>query len=140
MCLDTGLRGAHAIITGGTRGMGQVIVQALLKEGVNVSYCARIVGENHEYGYANGTEQGFEAQAVGTAVDVSSKEHLQHWVDEAAARFGRLDIVIANGPPLPFPIPYRKPTFSLITSIPHEHGRQHRVLALRLRRRRYGLR
>ena len=100
MCLDTGLRGAHAIITGGTRGMGLVIVQALLREGVNVSYCARTIGDEKEH--FKRREDGCEGQAVGTAVDVSSKEPIQHWVDEAAARFGRIDIVIANGTPHSF--------------------------------------
>jgi len=94
MVLDTGLKGSHMIITGGTRGIGQSIVATFLREGANVSYCARTV-TGQEFAEIKGAGFG---DAVGTAVDVSSKEAVVEWVKKSGEKFGRIDSVIANGP------------------------------------------
>jgi len=76
--------------------MGKVIVESFLLEGADVSYCARnITGQEFsEFKGAPGTS------AVGTTVDVSSKDALVEWVKESGERFGRIDCVIANASPM----------------------------------------
>jgi 3-oxoacyl-[acyl-carrier protein] reductase len=106
MVLETGLRGAHMIITGGTRGMGKVMVESFLLEGTNVSYCARTVS-GQEFANFKGAHG---ALAVGTAVDVGSKDVIEDWVKKSGERFGRIDTVIANGKQF---IPGQCPTSSL---------------------------
>lgn len=97
MPLETGLKGTHVLITGGTRGMGQSMVTQFLQEGANVSYCARTV-TNTEYDEVHESlPAGNTARAVGTAFDVSSKDAIVNWVNSSAERVGRIDIVIANG-------------------------------------------
>ena len=97
MPLNTGLDGAHVLITGGTRGMGATMVRQFLEEGAHVSYCARTV-TNTEFDEAHKSlPANNSARAVGTAVDVGSKEAVQNWVKASAERVGRLDVVIANG-------------------------------------------
>lgn len=88
------LAGAHALVTGGTKGIGRVIVENFLKEGVNVSYCSRNV-RGDEFTNFRGAAEG--ARAVGTSVDIASTTAIQSWVDCAAKEFGRIDVVIANG-------------------------------------------
>ncbi|KAK1146856.1 hypothetical protein N8T08_002174 [Aspergillus melleus] len=100
MPLETGLKGAHVLITGGTRGMGQSMVYEFLKEGANVSYCARTV-TNTEYDEFHQTlPADNSARAVGTALNVASKKAIVDWVNASADRLGRIDVVIANASPM----------------------------------------
>jgi NAD(P)-dependent dehydrogenase (short-subunit alcohol dehydrogenase family) len=64
-----------------------------LSEGANVSYCARQVSGDEFASFTS--DKG--ARAVGTAVDVGDEAALTAWVARAAADFGRIDTVIANG-------------------------------------------
>jgi len=100
--MKLGIEGFHAIITGGTKGLGKAIITGLLREGCNVSYCARKVNvDGDDFGGDVQLEPGVKtkAQAVGTVVDVGDKEALTKWVQASAEKFGRLDIVISNATP-----------------------------------------
>ena len=39
--MDLGLRGRKAIVTGGSKGIGKAITEALVAEGADVAICAR---------------------------------------------------------------------------------------------------
>lgn len=97
MPLETGLQGAHVLITGGTRGMGQAMVRQFLHEGANVSYCARTVTNTEFDDIHRLLPENNPARAFGTAFDVSSKEAIVNWVNSSAKRVGRIDVIIANG-------------------------------------------
>ncbi|KAJ4256268.1 hypothetical protein NW762_009348 [Fusarium torreyae] len=89
------LKGAHALVTGGTKGIGRVIVQSLLDESVNVSYCSRHV-RNDEFESFQGIGR---SHAVGTSVDIADAASIESWVESAAKEFGGIDIVVANACP-----------------------------------------
>nr|ANM86567.1 putative dehydrogenase [Cladonia uncialis subsp. uncialis]AUW31350.1 putative isoepoxydon dehydrogenase [Cladonia uncialis subsp. uncialis] len=100
MVLQTGLEGAHMMITGGTRGMGRQMVETFLQEGANVSYSARTVDGTEFDDFHKMLPGTNKARAIGTSLDVSSKVALKDWVEASAKRFGRLDTVIANASPM----------------------------------------
>lgn len=78
------------LITGGTRGIGRAIAEALIKAGDKVA----ITGTTPD-GVAK-AERALSAggQVVGVACDVRDAASVQRAVDSAVARFGGLDVVV----------------------------------------------
>lgn len=91
--MDLGLKGLKAIVTGGTKGIGQAIAQTLAKEGAHVAICAR---HADEVAASVAELQALGVTAFGRAVDVADGPALAAWVNDAAAALGGLDIVVAN--------------------------------------------
>jgi 3-oxoacyl-[acyl-carrier protein] reductase len=85
-----------ALITGGTRGIGLGIARAVLEQGGNVIINGR---ENTAEAEALAERYGADRVAVELA-DVSVPEQAVRLVDKAAARYGRIDILVhsAGGP------------------------------------------
>ena len=86
--MDLGLTGKAALVTGGTKGIGRAVVEALLAEGARVAFCARNAAEVEK--------AAEELGAVGTALDVADGAALTAWVTASAERFGGLDVAVAN--------------------------------------------
>jgi 3-oxoacyl-[acyl-carrier protein] reductase len=88
------LTGKVAIVTGGTRGIGLAIARALVAEGVNVA----ITGRNPTQLAA--ARSRIHASGPGAveplSADVRHIDEVTRAVEDAAAKFGGLDIVINN--------------------------------------------
>jgi NAD(P)-dependent dehydrogenase (short-subunit alcohol dehydrogenase family) len=87
------LTGDVALVTGAARGLGRAISLALAHAGADVALGLRDV--------KTGSELAREIQAMGRRavplqMDVTSTEQISRAVSEAAAHFGRLDILINN--------------------------------------------
>ncbi len=98
--MDLQLEGRRALVTGGTRGIGRAIVEALTAEGVTVAFCARDATE------IEATEKalaGRSGTVSGSVLDVADGPALAAWVTEAADRMGGLDIVVSNVSALAIP-------------------------------------
>jgi NAD(P)-dependent dehydrogenase (short-subunit alcohol dehydrogenase family) len=82
-----------AIITGGSRGLGQEIAEALAEAGAAVMLCAR-----REQWLAPTLEEfrgrGFHVE--GQLCDVSNQEQVQAVVEATMQKFGRVDILVNN--------------------------------------------
>lgn len=91
--MDLALKGKHAIISGGSRGIGREIATLLVEEGSQVSICARNAVEVASVVSALQKRGGV---AFGQAVDVRDKDELRNWVETSADLLGGIDIVFAN--------------------------------------------
>ena len=93
--MDLGLRGKHAIVTGGSQGIGKAIARELAREGVDVA----IVSRTKERLEATAQELSRETggRVIPIATDVTSKEQVEAMVAQAAEQLGGLHILVNSG-------------------------------------------
>ncbi|MBK7392219.1 MAG: glucose 1-dehydrogenase [Chloracidobacterium sp.] len=87
------LTGKTAIVTGGSRGIGKEMAEALGETGANLMLCAR------RSEWLDETVKEFEGKGItvaGTVCDVAKAEEVQAVVDATVAKFGSVDILINN--------------------------------------------
>lgn len=87
------LAGKTALVTGGSRGLGLQIAEALGEQGAKIVLTSRKQSDLDE-AVAHLKGRGIEASAI--AADVSRDENIQPLVDEAIKRMGHIDILINN--------------------------------------------
>lgn len=85
--------GKVALITGGSSGIGRATALAFAREGARVALCSRRSAEGQETARMIGQEGG---EACFVETDVSVPEQVQHFVETAVKRFGRLDCAVNN--------------------------------------------
>jgi dehydrogenase/reductase SDR family protein 4 len=93
------LSGRVALVTGSTRGIGKSIAEELARAGAKVVVSSR-KQDACDAVRAEFEKQGFEVLA--RACNVSRKEELQALVDATTAKWGRVDIVVANAASNPY--------------------------------------
>ena len=93
------LNGKVAVVTGSTKGIGKSIAEELARAGAKVVVSSRNA-EACEAVRAEFEQQGFEVLAQ--PCNVSRKEELQSLVDMTVARWGRIDIAVANAAANPY--------------------------------------
>ena len=87
------LTGKTAIVTGGSRGIGKEMAEALAEAGANLMLCAR------RQEWLDETVKEFEQRGfkvAGTLCDVAKPEEVQSVVEETVSTFGPVDILINN--------------------------------------------
>src|SRR2546425_9571039 len=82
------------IITGGSHGIGEGCVRAFVAAAAKVIFCARNDRDGERL--AAEVNAGGPGEAQFIRCDVSKVEEIQSLIDEAVARFGRLDCLINN--------------------------------------------
>ncbi len=87
------LRGKTALITGGSRGLGREMAEALAEAGAAVFLLARRE-QWLEPTLKDFRERGFSTD--GCLCDVSQPDQVQMAVEKAIARFGKIDILVNN--------------------------------------------
>jgi 3-oxoacyl-[acyl-carrier protein] reductase len=93
--LPWSLQGRTAFITGGSRGLGEVIAQAFLEAGANVAICARSAKELAQ------TEQRLSRKYFGQRVkafllDVTDQPAVTKSLETILEAFGDLQILVNN--------------------------------------------
>ncbi len=87
------LRGQVAIVTGGGTGIGLAIVTELARAGADIVVASR-KKENLEK--AAGEVMGLGRQCLVVPTDIRSAEEVDHLIERAVGRFGRIDILVNN--------------------------------------------
>lgn len=93
MAAEIELNGKVAVVTGGGRGLGLAVSQALARAG------AAVVVNDVDEGAAHDVVEAIRAaggRAVAEVVPIGSSQAAQRCVDRAVEAFGRLDIMCAN--------------------------------------------
>ena len=81
--------GKVAIVTGGSRGIGRAIVQALAREGAKVAF-------TYAQNKALADEIANGENIIGFQADVTSFDQAKELVKQVKERFGRIDILVNN--------------------------------------------
>jgi NAD(P)-dependent dehydrogenase (short-subunit alcohol dehydrogenase family) len=92
--MDTSLQGQHAVVTGGGRGIGAAIADALAAHGATVTVMARTLSAVERT--AQSLRERFETNARAIACDVSRPDDVKRAFAEAAGASGAVHILINN--------------------------------------------
>jgi gluconate 5-dehydrogenase len=87
------LQGQCALVTGGSRGLGLQLAEALGEAGAKIMLCSRKAGDLQDAA-AHLAARGIEARWI--AADASDPLQVAKVVDETLAHFGRIDILVNN--------------------------------------------
>lgn len=94
------LTGKVVVITGSSRGIGRATAEAMADQG------ARVVISSRKQDACDAVAAEINARhpgaAIAIAASISSKEALQHLVDETRVRFGRIDVLVCNAASNPY--------------------------------------
>ena len=87
------LTGRVALVTGGNGGIGFGIAEGLAQAGAAVAIAGRNAAKNSE---ALAALEAKGAKAMAIEADVSDEASVAHMTGSVSARFGRIDILVAN--------------------------------------------
>jgi 3-oxoacyl-[acyl-carrier protein] reductase len=98
--MDMGIRDRVALVAAASKGFGRAIAHGLAAEGARVAICARAPKPLQQT--AKDIASSTNAEILPVAADVTSAEDCRRFVDAAATRWGRIDILVTNsGGPAP---------------------------------------
>lgn len=92
--MDLELTGKRAIVTGGSRGIGKIIAQVLLAEGVDVAILAR--GREQLETTARALSQESGRTVLPLVADTSKRAEVDAAVQTAISKLGGVDILVNN--------------------------------------------
>jgi NAD(P)-dependent dehydrogenase (short-subunit alcohol dehydrogenase family) len=103
------LDGRVALVTGGSKGLGEAIAVSLASAGADVIITSRHASEVEAVATMLANDYGH--RALGVEADVATASGVAHMVEAAMSAFGRVDIVVNNAG-----INIRKPVLELADS------------------------
>lgn len=87
------LSGKVAMITGSTRGLGEVAAMALAKAGADIAVCGR---NTDDLARVSGAIKELGRNSEGFTLEVTSKKNIHEGVEKILKTFGKVDILINN--------------------------------------------
>jgi 3-oxoacyl-[acyl-carrier protein] reductase len=92
--VNLGLEGKVALVCGSSRGLGRAVADELAAEGASVALCAR---DAERLDLAAGEIERTGAAVLAVPADLAVAGEPTRVVESCLERFGRLDILVANG-------------------------------------------
>jgi NAD(P)-dependent dehydrogenase (short-subunit alcohol dehydrogenase family) len=83
-----------AIVTGGSKGLGEAMARALAEAGSHVVIVSRNLQESQKV--ANGIAAETGRQTLALRVDVTLRVEVEKMVEETVSKFGKIDILVNN--------------------------------------------
>ena len=105
--MELGLKGKTAIVTGGSGGIGQGMVLAFAKSGINTVSASRDI-ESGKKLEAIAKERGYEGKVLAIKCDVTDRENVDAMVAETRKAFGPVDYLINNAGGAAHPKPFEE--------------------------------
>lgn len=98
--MDLGLEGKVALVAGGSSGIGLAVATELAREGAHVAIAGR--DADRLQAAVGGLREVATGRITGTSLDLTDPDAARRWVDEVAAEFGALHVVLVSGssPPI----------------------------------------
>lgn len=87
------LTGKVAMVTGSTRGLGEVSAKALAKAGADVAVCGR---NREDLDRVSAAIRDLGRNSAGFALDVTLKDKVHAGVEQILKHFGKVDILVNN--------------------------------------------
>ena len=99
--MDLGLENKVALVAGGSSGIGLAVATELAREGAHVAIAAR-GAEQLQAAVRGLREVARGGRVTGASLDLTDSDAARRWVDEVAAEFGALHVVLVSGgsPPI----------------------------------------
>ncbi|AFZ11504.1 3-oxoacyl-(acyl-carrier-protein) reductase [Crinalium epipsammum PCC 9333] len=85
--------GRIALITGGSRGIGQAIALQLASEGCHIAFCAR---GNESVEETLSKIQSYGVKAYGAVADVTKQDQLEKFIQQSTEKLGKIDFLVCN--------------------------------------------
>jgi NAD(P)-dependent dehydrogenase (short-subunit alcohol dehydrogenase family) len=95
------LEGKVAVITGSSRGIGRAIAERMAEHGAKVVISSRKAEPCQEVAAAINAKYG-QTRAIAVPANISSKDQLQHLIDETTRVFGQVDVLVCNAASNPY--------------------------------------
>jgi NAD(P)-dependent dehydrogenase (short-subunit alcohol dehydrogenase family) len=87
------LSGKVALVTGGSRGLGRAMAEAVAAFGANVAIAARDQGKIDE---TLEILEKYNVETLGISADMTKEEDVRRMVDDTVNKFGRIDVLFNN--------------------------------------------
>ena len=88
------LSGKKAIITGGSKGLGEQMAYALAEAGADVALVSRTKADLDQVSAE--VHEATGRKVIGVAADVTKDANIQTMVQKVMAEFGKIDILVNN--------------------------------------------
>jgi NAD(P)-dependent dehydrogenase (short-subunit alcohol dehydrogenase family) len=88
------IKGKAAVVTGGTKGIGRAIADALVREGMSVCVCGRDVDEVKSA--VDELSDTSDARVAGAVCDVRDEAQVRALFEHAEAELGGVDVLVNN--------------------------------------------